>query len=251
MSTQPALPPVLYEDEHLLALDKPAGLLVCPDRWDKGLANLADLVHQRLSPDYFNAHRLDRGTSGVVLFAKSRPALQLLHEMFETRRVRKTYLALVRPAPADDRGQIQAPILPHPRCHGRMTIGRPGDLPASPGATCRTDYEVLERWRGGLALVRCFPRAGRTHQIRVHLMHLGSPVLADDLYGDGAPLLLSQIKRGYKPGDRPESPLIARLALHAESLALDHPTTGLPLTIQALLPRDFEIALKNLRKYGR
>lgn len=243
MTTQPALPPVLYEDEHLLALDKPAGLLVCPDRWNKDLANLADLVHDRLSAEYFNAHRLDRQTSGVVLFGKTRPAVQALQAMFETRQVRKTYLALVRPAPADDRGQIEAGIVPHPKRQGRMVIGGPADS--------RTDYEVLERWRGGLGLVRCFPLTGRTHQIRIHLMHIRSPIIADDLYGDEAPLLLSQIKRGYKHGGGPETPLIGRLALHAESLALDHPITHQPLTIQAPLPRDFEIALKNLRKYGR
>jgi RluA family pseudouridine synthase len=238
------VPPVIYEDDDLLAFDKPSGLLVAPDHWDKDREYLMRLVHQHWSPAVANAHRLDRDTSGVLLCAKTPESLRRLCEAFDEHRVAKTYLALTRSGPREDRQVVAAAIAPDPRRGGRMRID-PAGKPAE------TDVEVLERYAAGrFALVRAMPRTGRTHQVRVHLAHLGCPIVGDGLYGGGGGLLLSEFKPHYKRKPGPERPLIARLALHAQSLTLDHPTTGQPITITADLPKDFTLALKHLRRHG-
>jgi RluA family pseudouridine synthase len=238
------LPPVLYEDEAVIAFDKPSGLLVVPDRWDKGLACLTDLVRERLSPEFANVHRLDRDASGVLLCAKNAEALRSLREQFDSRQVGKVYVALVCPGPAAGRGQIEAPLAADPKRPGRMRV-------SSVGKESCTDYEVLERFSAGWTLLRAEPRTGRTHQIRVHLAHAGSPIVGDELYGGAAGLYLSQLKRDYKRGRDPERPLMGRLALHAQRLSLRHPATGEALAIESPLPHDFEVSLKHLRRFAQ
>jgi RluA family pseudouridine synthase len=238
------LPPVLYEDEALIAFDKPSGLLSAPDRWDKSLPSLTALVHELLSADFQNAHRLDRDASGVILFARTAEALRAVREQFDSQQVRKVYLALVSPAPREARGEVAAPLAPDPRRPGRMRISREGKL------SC-TSYEVLEGFRGDWALVQAEPRTGRTHQVRVHLAQAGCPVVGDAFYGDGRLLFLSRIKPGYNPGRDPERPLMGRLALHARRLALRHPLRDAEVLIESPLPHDFEIALKYLRRFAR
>lgn len=237
------LPAVLYEDPWMVALDKPSGLLVIPDRWDEGLPNLLNLVHQELSPDYFNVHRLDRDTSGVILFAKTTDAMRALAEQFETKDARKTYVAFTRGCPAPERGTVDLPILPDPKRPGRM-------IPRSDGKESHTQYEVLERFACGVGLLRLTPLTGRTHQLRVHLAAISCAIVGDELYGNARGLYLSDFKRGYRSTGGPERPLIARLALHAQSLALAHPFTGAQLAIESPWPREFTVAAKNLRKYG-
>jgi RluA family pseudouridine synthase len=243
--------PVLYEDEALIVFAKPSGLLTAPDRWDTSRENLMAIVHARWSPDWFNAHRLDRGTSGAVLCAKTPEALRAITAQFDRHEVEKRYLALTRGQPAADRGVVEAPLAPDGRRPGRMRVDREGKESA-------TEFEVLERWRGGLALLRLRPLSGRTHQVRVHLAHLGCPVLGDPDYGGGrvggkrGALHLSEFKRGYKrpSGGQAERPLIDRLALHAESLGLTHPVTGERLVVAAPLPADLAVAIKQLRRYA-
>ncbi len=243
MAANPTLPPILYEDDAVIAFDKPSGVLTSPDRWDKERGNLMDWIHSRISPDYFNAHRLDADTSGVIVCAKTKPALDFLCHQFERRETRKEYLAITRGAPAEETGLIRKRMLPDPRRPGRMKIG-------SAGKPAETQFEVLQRFRG-FALVKCMPLTGRTHQIRVHLAFIGAPLVADTLYGTAKGLLLSEIKRKYKPkrGEE-ERPLLGRLGLHAERLTFTHPSTGKELTISAPLPKDFELSLKYLRRYA-
>lgn len=240
----PPLPPVVFEDDAIVAFNKPSGLLVAPDRWDKSLSNLMGMVHEQRDPGWFNAHRLDKDTSGLVLCAKTKPALDHLCRQFEQHRVRKEYLALARGVPKDDRGLISAPIVDDPQRPGRM-------MTAKRGKPAETAYEAVERFRG-LTLFSLAPRTGRTHQLRVHLVSIGCPIVGDPFYGDGRGFCLSEIKKGYKHKGRgqAERPLISRLALHACRLAIEHPSTGLPLVIEAPLPKDMEIALKYLRKFG-
>ncbi len=233
---------ILYEDDVLIALDKPAGLLIAPDRWDKGLDNLMHRVHTQLSPDIFNVHRLDKDTSGVVLCAKNRPVLDRLMSQFSTHQVNKRYLAITLHVPVEDERTVDLRLAPDPRHVGRVWIHRDGK-PAV------THFQTLEKFRG-YALVCARPETGRQHQIRVHLAALHCPVLADPFYGGGAGLLLSTLKRHYKPPRAGERPLIGRLALHAESIEFPHPVTGASLTIQAPLPNDFAVALKYLRKFA-
>lgn len=254
----PQTPPVLlYEDEHVLVLDKPADLLVEPDRWDEGRPNLLGGLHE-LSARREQAghppfrprlvHRLDKDTSGVIAVAKTVEAERALGEAFEHGAAHKRYLALVEgehPLGADETETIDLPLGPDQRRSGLMCVRRDGK-------SSQTRIRVRQRFRG-FTLLECEPLTGRTHQIRVHLAAQGFALLVDPLYGRRKALLLSEIKAGYrrKPG-QPETPLLARLSLHA--LALELGLVGAapgaaPLRVEAPLPADFERALKQLAKW--
>ncbi len=246
--------PVLFEDEHLLALGKPGGLRISPDRVDPVRPNLMQLLHGGIAGGkpwakerglvyLMNAHRLDAETSGVLLLAKSKPLLIKLANLFGAEKPRQIYLALAQGAPKENRFEIDAKLAPHQV--------RPGLMRVDPvnGKKSKTRFEVVEQF-SGWTLLRCEPLAGRTHQIRVHLRHAGLPVVGDNLYG-GKPLWLSRLKPNYrlKPGHE-ERPLIADVALHAEELQLPHPVTGDLLVITAPWPKHLTVAMKYLRKYG-
>lgn len=235
---------VLYEDDQLLAFDKPAGLLVVPDRWDRDLANLMQFVQQQYSADVTNVHRLDRETSGVLLCAKNADAARHLAKQFEAHTVEKKYLALVRNGPSEESGLIDLPLAPDTQRLGRNRISRDG----KPSAT---RYQVLERLVAGVNFVAAMPTTGRTHQIRVHLAAIGAPIIGDALYGDGRPLFLSDLKRNFKSKRGQETPLLQRLALHAEELTFEHPASGERVTVCSPLPRDLELALANARKFTK
>jgi RluA family pseudouridine synthase len=245
---------VLYEDAHLLALDKPAGLLTSPDRYDPERPNLMRLLHTGLAQGkpwaaargltyLANAHRLDFETSGVLLLARDKPSLVQLANQFGSARTDKRYVALVQGAPAEDAFRVDAKLAPHPT--------RPEFIRVDPkrGKKSATLFQVKERFVG-YTLLECRPLTGRTHQIRAHLRSRQLPLVADTLYG-GAPLLLSRLKPGYRfKRHRDEIPLMGRAALHAGYLGLVHPVTGAPLVIEAPWPKDFRVALKYLRRYA-
>ncbi len=255
------LPPVIYEDASLIAFDKPSGMLVAPDRWDKQRENLMGLVHDKLGHGVANVHRLDADTSGLLLCAKSKTALDFLSGQFQSKTVTKKYHAFVVVLPAEHAMKVIAPIrdvagaLPDAfnvdlslgedeRQKGRMRVFK-----GRGGKECLSEFRTLEKF-GRFAFVECRPHTGRTHQLRVHLAAAGAPILNDPFYGDvEIKLLLSELKRRYKGRDE-EKPLIARLALHATELTLKHPETKEPFTITAPLPHEFEVALKYLRKFA-
>jgi RluA family pseudouridine synthase len=237
----PALPPVIFEDDAVVVFDKPSGLLVAPDRWDKARVNLMGLVHEKLGRHVANVHRLDADTSGLLLCAKTKPALDFLSGQFQSKTVGKTYHALVVGSPALDLYTVDFVLKEDDAAPGRMCVVK------KHGKAAVTEFQVLERF-GRFALVECRPQTGRTHQIRVHLSASGTPILNDPFYGDETRLLLSELKRGYK-GRADEKPLIARLALHASRLAFMHPVTRERTEVASPLPNEFEVALKYLRKF--
>lgn len=242
---------ILYEDDHLVAVDKPPGLLVVPDRYDRGEPTLVAEMTTRLRAEgklaeggrLFVVHRIDRGTSGIVLFAKDEDTHRSLSTMFAERQVSKTYQALVNGELPNDAGRIDLPIGLHPGDRSRMTIRK------RKGRESQTDFRVLERYVF-YTYLELKPTTGRQHQIRVHLQAIGHPVVGDDRYGDGKGVLLSELKRSYRQkSDRDETPLMGRLALHATTLELAHPITGQPMTVEADLPRDFQATLRNLTRF--
>jgi RluA family pseudouridine synthase len=245
---------VLFEDEHLLAVDKPSGLLVSPDRYDPKRPNLMKLLHEGIERKapwaksrgltyLMNAHRLDFHTSGLILLAKNKPALVALANQFGSEKPLKVYVALVRGSSAEDTFSTDAKLSPHPLQVGFMRVDTRN------GKRSRTDFTVRERFRDFM-LLECRPLTGRTHQIRVHLKSLHFPLVSDGMYG-GPPLLLSKLKNDFrlKPG-REERALISRVALHAEKITIAHPVTGAATTIEAPWPKDLTVGLKYLRRYG-
>jgi RluA family pseudouridine synthase len=248
--------PVLFEDEHLLALDKPARLLTSPDRFDLERPSLMQLLHagieagkpwarERNLTYLSNAHRLDADTDGVLLLAKTKPVLAALADLFGSPKPVKKYHALVRGNPPEEKFEVDAPLAPHPLKAGLMRVDR------ETGKKSVTRFEVLENFpRHGYALVQCEPLISRPHQIRVHLRHADLPVVGDELYGSKF-LWLSRLKQDYrlKPG-REERPLISRVALHAAELNLPHPVTKETVVIKSETPKDFKVALKYLRQYS-
>ena len=252
---------ILYEDHDFLALNKPARLLAVPDRFDKTRLDLMSLLQAaRPAESLANVHRLDFNTSGVFIVAKNGEAFRKLVRQFRDRGTRKTYVAIVSGQPVDSSQTIDLPIGRHPKVPGRARID------PIRGSNARSIVSIQENFRG-FALVEVVIETGRMHQIRVHLQAIGCPLVGDTDYG-GEPLLLSGLKRGYKPkGDEPERPLLDRPALHAEQLTLLHPANprrfvgqaarlpssgapGKPLTITAPWPKDLTIALKYLRKFA-
>jgi tRNA pseudouridine32 synthase/23S rRNA pseudouridine746 synthase len=224
---------VLHEDAHLVAVDKPAGRLVIPGRGapERTLREEAEARYGRL----WVVHRLDRGTSGVLVLARTAEAHRTLNLAFDRQEVSKRYVALVRGAPQAEM-RVEVPIAPARR--GRMRPARPGD---ERGKAAATYFRLLETFpaRAGLpvlSLVEAWPETGRTHQIRVHLAHAGFPLAVDPDYGDPGPLL-----------DGEGRAVLGRTPLHAARLELAHPATGRPLVVVAPLPADLERAIDAAR----
>ena len=246
--------PVLFEDEHLLALDKPAGILTSPDRLDATRPSLMQLLHagiaagkpwarERQLTYLANAQRLDFEATGILLLAKNKPALVALANLFGAEKPVKKFVALAWGHPPEKIFTVDAKLAPHPVKPGLMSVN-PRD-----GKKSRTDFEVLENY-SDWTLLRCAPLTSRPHQIRIHLKHAGFPVVGDELYG-GKNLWLSRLKRDFrlKPG-KEERPLLARTALHAEELSLVHPVTNATVTIKSEWPKDLRVAVKYLRQYA-
>jgi 23S rRNA pseudouridine1911/1915/1917 synthase len=238
---------IVFEDESFLVVDKPPGMVVHPARghWAGTLVNALQFHFDTLStvggeerPGI--VHRLDRDTSGLILIAKDDRAHRALSSQFAERTIQKEYLSIVSGVISRDTDYIERPIGPHPTHREKMAIR----LPEDGGKAAMTYYEVVERFPRH-TFVRLKPRTGRTHQIRVHLTHLGHPILADRLYAGRSTLTLSDLL-GSLPTD-PDPILLNRQALHAHRLSLVHPMTGAPLAFEAAIPTDMAETVTVLR----
>jgi len=230
----------VFENEDFIALNKPSGLLSIPDREGKEISLKKMLIEKY--GNIFTVHRLDKGTSGLIVFAKNEETHKYLSQQFEGRQTEKIYYGFVLGSLADKKGTIDAPIAEHPAKKGLMTIHRNGK-------ESLTDYEVLEDFKT-FSWVQFQIHTGRTHQIRVHAKHIGHPVVCDEMYGDGKPVLLSSLKHKFKlsKNELEERPILNRLALHAQSLRFTN-TNGETMKLEAPLPKDLKALLQQLRKW--
>ena len=233
---------VLYEDEHLLALDKPPGIVMHPSPGhDSGTLVNALLHHVRdlsgvgghLRPGI--VHRLDRDTSGVLLVAKSDLAHASLSRQMKKRAMKKEYLAVVAGIPRVRKGEVALPIGRDPRDRKKMHAFRSREEPPAGAREARTLYEIEREWFPlGLTMLRCRLVTGRTHQIRVHLAAAGMPVVGDPVYGH------PRFEKVRDPVLKKRLSEFPRQALHAERIAFRHPSTNEPLEIAAPIPPDLE-----------
>jgi 23S rRNA pseudouridine1911/1915/1917 synthase len=223
--------PILHSDPHLLAADKPAGLVVHATR-RRVRHTLLAILRRRLGEDGLSlAHRIDRETSGIVLLARDLPTARALSDAFAAGQIRKTYLAVVRGAPSPRRGRIDLPIGSDRRSgiHVRRAV-------SPDGAAAITDYAVAARL-GLFSLVRLRPHSGRRHQIRVHLEAIGHPIVGDKLYGGDPRWYVRFLERGDSEEMR-RALGAARHLLHASEVEFRHPASGRRLRLRSPLPAD-------------
>lgn len=230
---------IITEDEEWIALNKPSGLLSIPDREGKE-ASLKQLLKEKYG-EIFTVHRLDKDTSGLIIFAKTEAFHKLLSKKFEERQTKKIYLGLVHGSLMNKSGSIDAPIAEHPAKNGTMIVHRKGK-------EALTDYRVLEDFRI-YSLVQFRIHTGRTHQIRVHMKDADHPIVCDPLYGDGKPIFVSSLKQKFKLSKdaEEERPILNRLALHAFQLSFTDRKDKL-IELEAPLQKDFRATLMQLQK---
>ncbi len=239
---------ILYEDDALVAINKPPAMVVHPAKgnWQGTLTSALAFHFKSLSsvggptrPGI--VHRLDRDTSGVILVAKTDDAHQKLSKQFELRTVKKEYFAIVTPAPDRDRDVIDQPIGAHPYQREKKAIRENH----STSKNAWSYYEVVERFTG-FASVKVKPRTGRTHQIRVHMAHVGCPVLCDRLYSGRAALRLQDLDR--RSAVELDRTILQRQALHAHRIEFKHPVSGDSMILTAPLAADIQEMLEMLRR---
>ena len=230
---------IIFENDDFVAINKPAGLLTIPDR-EQSEKSLKEILQDKYGT-IFTVHRLDKDTSGLVIFAKNEAVHKYFSKLFEDRKVEKYYLGVVIGSPVNTTGSIDAPITEHLQHKGTMTVHRSGKLSL-------TTYEVIDANKH-YSLVSFQLHTGRTHQIRVHSKHIGHPLACDPLYGDGKPILLSAIKKKFKLSkhDEEERPMIGRLALHSYKLNFDD-INGKRIELVAEMPKEFSALMQQLKK---
>lgn len=234
--------PVFFQDDFVLVVDKPSGIPVIPERIETDRGDLKSLLEKQLDIELWTVHRIDRDTSGLVLFAKSAEAHKAMNDLFEHRKIEKRYWALVSGKIEEGAsGEINTPIAHHPSKNGKMVVH-------PKGKEALTLFEVAEQFKHA-TLLNVEIKTGRTHQIRVHFSAAGYPLLVDPIYGAAQGFQLSSVKKKYKQTDSEERPVLKRLPLHAYSLEFVHPFTNENISISSEMPKDIETCLKLLRKY--
>ena len=228
---------VIYQDEKIIAVNKSSGISVGGDRWDESRERLDRLIERDLKiPKIFTVHRIDKETSGLVVFAKDSETHRSLSMSFEQRDVKKLYTAIVHGRPSWKETSCDLPLIPNGN-KKHMTI-----IDKYRGKKSLTHFICLTIC-GNYSILQALPETGRIHQIRVHLAALGHPVVCDELYGKLSPIKLSSFKRGYRGDTLEERPLLKRLGLHAQELTLPDREV-----LIAPLPKDMASLIKQLEK---
>lgn len=257
---------VIYEDGHIIAVNKAAGIAVSADRWDDSKERLDKALEAFLNEKAIGSapaepivhrlyivHRIDRDTSGVVVFAKDEETHKALSRAFEDRQVKKRYYAVVHGRPAWKETVCDLPLVPNGNKQHHTIIDK------YQGKKSLTRFCLLGN-AGNYSVVEALPETGRTHQIRVHLSSLGHPVVCDPLYGSSKPVLLSSFKRSWRGDPFDEKPLLTRLGLHAAKLVLpaygnsaadDETAEGGGRTLTAPLSRDMAALIKQMEKQAK
>lgn len=230
--------PIIWQDEQILAIDKPPGLLALPDGYDRSLPHVKGILALKFEPLWV-VHRLDRNTSGVMVLARSAAAHKHLNTQFQERQVKKIYLALITGDPDWDSIIIEQPLSTNKGRRKRTIVDIQDGKPSA------TRLKVRRRY-GDYTLVEAVPQTGRRHQIRAHLASLSHPVACDSLYGGGKYIQYADIIDRPPDGLRFSEPVLKRPGLHARELDLLHPSTGERLTLKAPYPNDLQLTLEVL-----
>lgn len=230
---------IIFKNDDFIAINKPSGLLSIPDRMGKDISLKAML--QETFGQIYTVHRLDKDTSGLIIFAFNEDAHKHFSQQFEARLTEKIYQGLVIGSPIKEEGSIDARIAENTVRKGLMMMH-------ARGKESLTDYKLLEDF-GIYSWMQFRIHTGRTHQIRVHMKEIGNPIVCDDLYGDGKPVLLSSFKNKFKlsKNELEERPILGRLALHAFQLKLSG-IDGNKIELEAPLPKDLRATLQQLEK---
>ena len=228
---------IIFENDCLIAINKPSGLLSIPDREGKELS-LKQILQKKYN-GIFTVHRLDKATSGIIVFAKNETTHKELSRIFESHAIEKIYNGLVTGTVMPEQGKIDAPVIQH-SSGNKMLI-------SEKGKPSLTEYKVLENFKR-FSWIEFNIHTGRTHQIRVHAKHIGNSIVCDELYGNANPVYLSALKHKYHLSKKEESekPILARLALHAASLKFN--LNNKDYFFEAPLPKDLKALLQQLRK---
>ncbi|CAN5178905.1 RluA family pseudouridine synthase [soil metagenome] len=230
---------VIYETHDFIAVNKPSGILSIPDRFDDTKFSLYKYLQSKYDQIYI-IHRLDKETSGLILFAKNANTHAYFSEIFEKRKVVKYYLGIVVGSLTVTQGNIHEAIAEHQYHKGVMVLSKKG----KPSVT---HFEVLQDF-GIFSLVKFQIETGRTHQIRVHMKYAGHPIVADTIYGDGKPVMVSSFKKKYRVNkDEEERPLLNRLALHSFQLKFQD-NSGEQRLLECELAKDMKALSQQLKK---
>ncbi len=235
---------LIFEDDDLILVNKPTEMLTIPDRFDTSKPSVYGELN-KIFGKVFIVHRLDRETSGIIVFAKNEAAHRHLSIQFEKHETAKIYLALLEGVMHQTEGDIDKSIGEHPSVPGKMAISKTGK-------SAQTSYKLVEQFKH-FSLVEAQIKTGRTHQIRVHFKSIGYPLAVDPLYGRNTEIFLSEVKgRRFRIGKfEEERPIMSRTTLHAHKLTFRHPTTEEVVSFQSELPKDFSALVKQLQKWGK
>lgn len=232
---------VIYSDDDIVVLNKRSGILIAADRYNEEAPRL-DLEAQKEFGKLFAVHRIDKDTSGLIIYARNENAQRNLSMQFEKREIQKTYHALVYGHPLWETLEVKLPLLPDGDSRHRTVVNKKNGKPSL------TEFRLIGTC-GPYSWIEAKPKTGRTHQIRVHLAENGLCIVCDPLYsGNQKPVRLSEIKKKWNGDEYEERPLLSRLALHAYKIEFAHPRTGEKMVFTAPYPKDMEATRKQLAK---